>query len=176
MTNCIVSSCERPYRSKSLGYCDMHYRRWKRSGKVTIVPRPKIGSPCIGPGCPNASVARGYCGLHLQRLYRGVPLNEARSLPERFMSFVEIHDEGCWLWIGTTLHSGYGQFRVFGQKLLAHRVAFVGAISAHGCVCHRCDVRNCVRPEHLFLGTISDNQLDRRIKARARLATQGERA
>src|SRR5205085_12214412 len=69
---------------------------------------------------------------------------------------------------------GCGLFwvRVDGKQiyLLAHRVAFallVGPIPPFLCVLHRCDNPRCVNPDHLFLGTMSDNMRDRTQKGRS---------
>ena len=53
----------------------------------------------------------------------------------------------------------------------AHRQAWVqnfGPIPKGMYVCHTCDVRNCINPEHLFLGTQSDNIRDMATKGRHR--------
>ncbi len=80
--------------------------------------------------------------------------------------------EGCWLWRGAASPQGYGRFYPStGQKLYAHRVSFdlnVGVIPNGLFVCHTCDVRLCVRPEHLFLGSHQDNMNDMNAKGRGR--------
>ena len=102
----------------------------------------------------------------------------------RFMAKVEVHENGCWMWRGAKDRKGYGMFSVGkGRKpdgtrrnsmRLAHRVSyelFKGQIpehdSHHGmCVLHMCDTPGCVNPDHLFLGTNTDNVHDMDEKGR----------
>lgn len=89
----------------------------------------------------------------------------------------EVGEGGCWNWTGTLNNKGYGRFQFEGKSYGAHRVAFaVGkntALPGIVVVCHRCDNPRCMNPEHLFLGTLDDNNQDMRAKGRAR-APKGE--
>lgn len=79
----------------------------------------------------------------------------------RFFSKVK-KSNGCWLWTGS-LNDGYGRFRFENVIKLAHRFSWEihkGKIPAGMNVLHRCDVRNCVNPEHLFIGSHLDNAID----------------
>jgi hypothetical protein len=96
-----------------------------------------------------------------------------RSLEDRFYAKVAYSDEGCWLWAGSKYANGYGEIKVDGKKAYAHRVAWAlenGPIPAGASVLHHCDVRACVRHDHLFLGDHNANMADMKAKGRGRNA------
>lgn len=89
---------------------------------------------------------------------------------DRFWSQVD-KTFGCWFWLGTKFSTGYGMFQPVGRETWpAHRYAYAATfgIPPKGLnVCHRCDNPSCVRPDHLFLGTQSENIKDCFRKGRA---------
>lgn len=75
---------------------------------------------------------------------------------------------GCLLWTGALNGKGYGVISVGDKLHLTHRLAYDAAYGpADGLVCHACDVRNCIEPSHLFLGSYADNSADMRRKGRS---------
>jgi HNH endonuclease len=71
--------------------------------------------------------------------------------------------KSCWLWTGQIISYGYGHFSYQGRPVRAHRFAYktaIGPIPPGKLVCHTCDVRHCVNPKHLYLGTFTDNNRD----------------
>lgn len=102
-----------------------------------------------------------------------------KRLVDRFESrYDKVTESGCWIWIAGEQGAGYGCFYLAKHKpILAHRFSYlryVGQIPEGTHVLHRCDVRCCVNPSHLFIGNAKTNADDREEKQRGNHA-KGER-
>lgn len=96
---------------------------------------------------------------------------------ERFLLKVEKTNE-CWVWKAGKDKNGYGIFRFNGRNRPAHRVSyelFVNTIPSEMIICHKCDNKLCVRPDHLFLGTNKTNSIDCSNKKRNIAQTNPEK-
>ena len=83
---------------------------------------------------------------------------------------IKIPESGCWIWNGSVTNHGYGRL-TFGAKqvISAHRASYEhkhGSIPAGMLALHHCDVKCCVNPDHIFLGSQQDNMTDKVCKNR----------
>jgi hypothetical protein len=107
---------------------------------------------------------------------RGVFVHRRTAIADRFWAKVEKMPDGCWVWQAARSVSGYGLLAPSGGvrgDRRAHRVSWElhnGPIPAGLWVLHSCDNPPCVNPDHLFLGTRSDNMRD--CASKGRLNTQ----
>lgn len=143
MRVCSVSGCENRHSSNS--FCIKHNARFKRNGSPHVARLRKSSSQ---------SGTKEY-------ILENVVLTEV-VFGEKYK-----HVFGpCWIWQGAPLSSGYGQAMISrGTRGRAHVASFIiygGALSdKKPFVLHKCDVKLCVNPDHLYSGDVHDNSRDR---------------
>lgn len=122
--------------------------------------------------CARPAIARRLCKACYYREQRAGRIEEHAKLLhlESFLSRIQIKKGGCWLWQGGTNAHGYGVTCVnTHRQVLAHRHAYElwrTAIPSGAVIMHSCDTPLCVNPEHLAVGTRSENNLDAVAKLR----------
>lgn len=94
------------------------------------------------------------------------------KLREKLEAYSRVSPSGCWEWQRAKAGNGYGIISVGHQRsAYAHRVSyfmFNAPISEGMLVRHKCDNPGCINPEHLEVGTQSDNMSD--CKSRGRMS------
>lgn len=87
-----------------------------------------------------------------------------RSMPEP--------NSGCWIWTGRITEYGYGRFSNKKVARQAHRASLEISIGKRlnrmEYACHKCDVRCCVNPDHMYVGSQLDNMRDMIMKGRSK--------
>ena len=132
------------------------------------------GDVCKVDGCKNIIISKhgracGSCRAKKRRYgsYHGE--FKSKTTEERFFPHIK-KTKSCHLWTGYIEPGGYGRVRVGKKPVGAHRISWEihnkKSVPKGLCVLHKCDVRHCVNPEHLFLGTHQDNVIDMIQKGR----------
>lgn len=103
-------------------------------------------------------------------------MHELLPLTDKFWNKVN-KTRTCWLWTGVLGASGYGLYDIKNKVYTVSRLSALhhGLIKDYKekiLVCHKCDIRNCVNPKHLFPGTHKDNTQDMMNKKRNKYSTK----
>ena len=111
--------------------------------------------------------------------FSGDVVLDLQKILKRFYDKIKFNSQtGCWEWQASCNQYGYGQFVVPElDERAAHRVSFrifKGEILPGMQICHRCDNRKCITPDHLFQGTIQDNSDDKMRKGRDKPSNRGK--
>ena len=93
-----------------------------------------------------------------------------KQFKERFEDkYIPEPNSGCWLWNTTVNNAGYGIVKNNNKVMVAHRASYelyCEPIPDGMIICHKCDNRSCVNPDHLFVGSYKDNTHDMISKGR----------
>ena len=110
------------------------------------------------------------------RKHRGTETRGGLRLPpahERLSAALTETPSGCLVKTTSLNQKGYSRMTIDGQRVLCHRLAWEvahGPIPAGRAVCHTCDNPPCCNPDHLFLGSIADNNRDMWDKGRGTIS------
>jgi len=96
----------------------------------------------------------------------------SKSIIDKFNEkYCPVPESGCWLWTGAMRGEGnYGAIAIDGKTFGAHRLSYLlhkGEIPEGMQVQHHCDVKECVNPDHLYVGTQKENMADMRRRSRS---------
>jgi len=143
---CGVEGCGK--KNYANGFCKMHDYRIKVHGNINI---------------PNYKIVHSF---HDLKALRNHLMQHRRIAPHPILG------TQCWEWTKGKITKGYGHICIKTKTYKVHRISahiFLGFdIHSKKCICHTCDNPSCFNPEHLWIGTYSENMLDMYKKSRGR--------
>jgi hypothetical protein len=114
--------------------------------------------------CPKCGLTYKQAGGH------ATFCGTSASRKDLFWSWVDKNGpNGCWIWTGFKLNSGYGETTLNGKKITVHRLSYrwaKGDIPEGMHILHTCDTALCVNPDHLYAGKDKENTQDRLNRGR----------
>ncbi len=121
---CSIPDCGKPVAG--WGWCNTHYRRWKRHGSPLANPRIRYAPICSIEGCDKPHQSHGLCSSHAHRLRRHNDPYAGRTAegdPERYYQNVVLAYDGseCLFWPFSRTKAGYGNMQYEGSARLVHR-------------------------------------------------------
>lgn len=99
---------------------------------------------------------------------------DRQPIKSRLLNKIKIVKD-CWIWTGAKLRSGYGTISLRNKTYTTHRISYLifrGALERSLEVCHKCNNKSCIRPDHLYLATRKKNAED---ASRDNLLLKGEK-
>ncbi len=136
----------------------------KKIGKLTIISiseiRSKRGHVCLKCKCECGN-EKIYSAHHIEGLECvscGCWKSRKKTTINNFLDKIE-KTNNCWIWKGQINKAGYGRY----QQKYAHRLSYEyhkGKIPKDKMICHKCNNKLCVNPDHMYLGTAYDNAQD----------------
>jgi hypothetical protein len=174
---CSFEDCEGKHKAK--GYCAKHYQRLVANGGPHLKERREILPNCTIEGCGRPTRSWNLCSRHYYKSrtkgldgdYTVVNDNKLRLKTNSV-----IDQNGCWIWAKSTWN-GYGKTILSGKVMQAHRASwktFVGNIPIGVQVNHKCHVRDCINPDHLYLGDQKQNMRDMKEAGRQKILKGSE--
>lgn len=151
--------CKFCKRTRRVRYGD-RFMKYCSSKCAHICPERRLKQSKISKGRKFGPLS----DAHKEKMSKSLRLS-MEELEARFWGGFEKRGD-CWIWIKTLNHNGYGTVK---SNLFAHRFSYeihFGKIPEGLFVLHKCDTPSCVNPEHLFIGTIGDNNRDKKEKNR----------